>query len=173
MDADDPATRLALGGAYAWSRDLDRGEAEARQGLALSPNSVELMILLASVQIYSGDPGGALVTIDGLMRLDPHYPEIALQFLADAHFSLGQYDQAIEALEPRLERNPRSATASVLLASCFGWLGRSEDGRRAWDQALKFNPDFSIERSRQVLPFRNPEDFERRVEGLRKAGVDV
>ncbi len=173
MDADHPATRLALGAACSWSRDLDRAEAEARQGLALSPNSVELMILLASVQIYSGDPGSALVTIDTLMRLDPHYPDIALQFLADAHFSLGQYDQAIEALKRRLERNPRSATASVLLASCFGWLGRSEDGQEAWDQALKFNPDFSIEHSRQVLPFRSPKDFERRIEGLRRVGIRV
>ncbi len=30
---------------------------------------------------------------------------------------------------------------------------------------------FSIERRRRVQPFRNPEDFERRVEGLRKAGL--
>ena len=173
MDADDPAARLALGAACSWGRDLNRAGAEARQGLALSPNSAELMILLASVQIFSGEPADALVTIDALMRVDPHYPEIALQFLADAHFSLGRYDQAIEALERRLERNPQSATASVLLASCFGWLGRAEDGQRAWSQALKFNPDFSIEHSRHVLPFRNPEDFERRVEGLRKIGLDL
>jgi len=30
-----------------------------------------------------------------------------------------------------------------------------------------------MERRRRVLPFRNPEDFERRVEGLRKGGVSV
>jgi hypothetical protein len=35
------------------------------------------------------------------------------------------------------------------------------------------NPDFSVERRRRVLPFRNPEDFERRVEGLRKAGLPI
>jgi adenylate cyclase len=72
MDEIDPACRLALGGAYSWSRDLDRAEANARRGFALSPNSAELMILLASVQIYCGNPGAALATIDELMRLDPH-----------------------------------------------------------------------------------------------------
>jgi hypothetical protein len=30
-----------------------------------------------------------------------------------------------------------------------------------------------MERRRRILPFRNPEDFERRVEGLRKGGVSV
>ena len=107
------------------------------------------------------------------MRLDPHYPEFALQCLADARFSLGEYEQAIDAIERRLARNPQSETAFALLASCFGWLGRSEDSRKAWEQALRINPDFSVERRRQVQPFRNPADFERRVEGLRRAGLNV
>ena len=87
-------------------------------------------------------------------------------------FSLGEYDLGIAALERRLKRNPELGTAFVLLACCFGWLGRSEDARMAWDQALRINPGFSIERSRGVLPFRNPEDFERRAEGLRRAGLN-
>src|SRR5208282_4571941 len=63
MDQDEPAGHLALGIAYSWRRDLDRAEAEARRGLALSPNSVELLILLANVQIFAGKPADALVTL--------------------------------------------------------------------------------------------------------------
>ncbi len=103
--------------------------------------------------------------------LDPLYPELVLQFLADAHFSLGAYPQAIATIERRLARNPQSESAFALLASCYGHLGRPEESRRAWEQALKINPAFSMDRRRRVLPFRNPEDFERRVEGLRKAGL--
>ena len=44
MDEEEPTGHLALGIAYMWSRDLDRAQAEARRGLALSPNSVELLI---------------------------------------------------------------------------------------------------------------------------------
>jgi hypothetical protein len=40
-------------------------------------------------------------------------------------------------------------------------------------QTLRINPNFSMERRRRVLPFRNPEDFERRVEGLRKGGLTI
>ena len=93
------------------------------------------------------------------MRLDPHYPDIALQFLADARFSLGEYELAVGAIERRLKRNPKSETAFALLASCYGWLGRFDDAHRAWDEARRMNPDFSVERRRQVQPFRNPERF--------------
>ncbi|HEY1943370.1 MAG TPA: adenylate/guanylate cyclase domain-containing protein [Roseiarcus sp.] len=173
MDDDEPAGHLALGIAYTWSRDLDRALAEARRGLSLAPNSVELLILMANVQIYSGDPASALATLDASMRLDPHYPDIVLQFVADARFSLGEYAQAVGVLEQRLGRNPQSETAYALLASCYGHLGRAEDCRLAWDKTLRINPGFSIERRRRVQPFQNREDFERRVEGLRKGGLAV
>jgi TolB-like protein/Flp pilus assembly protein TadD len=173
MDGEDPAARLALGSAYSWNRDLDKAEAEARRGLALSPNSTELMILLVAVQIYAGDPAAAIGTLDALMELDPHYPDIALQFLADARFSLGDYALAVDALERRLKRNPESESAFALLASCYGWLGRPEEARKAWDEVMRIKPDYSIERRRQVQPFRRAEDFERRVEGLRRAGLKI
>jgi hypothetical protein len=38
---------------------------------------------------------------------------------------------------------------------------------------MKIAPDFSIERRRRILPFKNPEVFERRLEGMRKAGILV
>jgi adenylate cyclase len=128
---------------------------------------------MAHIQIFSGDPAGALESLDAAVLLDPHYPEVLLQFLADARFSLGEYGQAIAVIEQRLARNPHSETAYALLASCYGHLGQPEEGRQAWEQVFKINPSFSVERRRHILPFRNPEDFERRVEGLRKAGLTV
>ena len=137
-----------------WKRDLEGALTETRRGLELSPNSVNLLLLLTSVKIYFlGDPTGALQTIDQCMRLDPHYPDIALQFLADARFSLREDTQAIVAIEQRLARNSQSETAYALLASCYGHLGRSEEARRAWEQVLRINPNFSIERvTRPTLP---------------------
>ena len=128
---------------------------------------------MAHVQIFSGDPTGAIETLRAYMRLDPHYTETALQFLAEARVSLGEYEEAVAAIEQRLVRNPQSETAYALLASCYGHLGRPDECRRAWEEALRINPKFSIERRRRVLPFRNPEDYERRVEGLRKAGLTI
>ena len=173
MAEEQPNGHFALGMACMWNRELDRARAEVLQGLTLSPNSADLLMLMAHIQIFSGDPAGALETLNESMRLDPHHPEVLFQFLADAHFSLGEYEQAIAAIEQRLQQNAQSETAYALLASCYGHLGRPEESRQAWEKALQINPNFSVERRRRVLPFRNPEDFSRRVEGLRKAGLVV
>jgi TolB-like protein/class 3 adenylate cyclase len=173
MDQEDPAGHFVLGVARVWTRDLDAAEAEARRGLAISPNFADLMVLMANIKIYSGDPAAALESMDAAMRLDPHHPEIWLQIIADAQFSQGDYPQAVATLERRLARNPQSWSANALLASCYGHLGRPADGLRAWKEVMRINPGLSVERRRRVLPFRNPADFERRVEGLRKAGVAV
>ena len=61
---------------------------------------------MSHIQIFSGRPADAIKTIEANMRLDPVYPEITLYFLAEARFSLGEYDQAVAALKLRLERNP-------------------------------------------------------------------
>jgi adenylate cyclase len=57
------------------------------------------------------------------------------------------------------------------LASCYGHLGRAEDARTAWADLRKVNPDFSLMQRARVLPYKNPDDFQRILEGLAKAGL--
>ena len=107
------------------------------------------------------------------MRLDPLYRDIALYFLAEARISLGQFDEAVAALKLRLQRDSNSASSYALLASCYGHQGRFAEARAAWAEVVKIAPDFSIERRRRILPFKNPDIFEQRLEGMRKAGLPV
>ena len=74
------------------------------------------------------------------MQLDPMYPEIALQFLAEARFALGEYELALEAIRKRLERNPESATAHALLASTFGHSDEPRKACAAWEQVSQARP---------------------------------
>ena len=147
--------------------------ASAERCIALQPSSTDGRRAKAAAQIYMGRPQEALATIEAYMRFDPVYPEIALQFQAEALFLVGDYPETERILRSRLERNPEAATAYELLAASLGLMGRTEEAAEAWAQVLRLAPSFSIERRRRVLPFRNPADFERRVEGLRRAGVTV
>jgi adenylate cyclase len=171
MDPDEPQAHFALSIASIWDRDLDRALAEAKRCLALSPNSPEGHLALGDVLKFAGDPIGALEALDAYMLLDPLYPDITLYFIAEARFALGEFDTAIEVLKHRLERNPNSETSYALLASSYGHLGRIDEAKAAWAQVFQINPGFSIERRRRILPFKNPQDFEHRVDGLRKAGI--
>ena len=74
-------------------------------------------------------------------------------------------------LRRRLVRRPASDASHVLLAACYGQLGEAHQAKAEWDAALAANPDFSLERRRRVLPYKDPDAFERLVEGLRRAGL--
>jgi adenylate cyclase len=173
MDEEEPQGHFALAVALIWRREHDRALAEARRCLSLAPNFAEAHLAAAHILIFGGDAAGAVAEIDAAMRLDPFYPDIALYFLAEARISLGQFDEAITALKQRLARNPNSETSYALLASCYGHLGRIAEGRAAWAELMRLAPDFSIERRRRILPFKDPDLFEHRVEGMRKAGLPV
>ena len=173
MDDEDPHAHGWFAVALLWHREHDRALAEVQRCLALAPSLAEAHIAMAHIQICSGDAAGAIDSIDTCMRLDPLYPDLALYFLAEARISLGQFDEAITALKQRLERNPNSETSYALLAACYGHLGRIAESRAAWAEVMRTAPDFSIERRRRILPFKNPDEFERRIEGMRKAGLPV
>jgi adenylate cyclase len=173
MDETEPQGHYALAVALYFHRQLDRALAEARRSVALEPNFAQGHQTIARILTFSGDANGAINTLDAYMRLDPLYPDMLLYFLAEARFWLGQFDEAVMALKQRHERNPDSATSYALLASCYGHLGRIAESRAAWAEVMRISPNFSIERQRRILPFKNPDDFERRVEGLRLAGLPV
>ena len=70
-----------------------------------------------------------------------------------------------------LTRNMSTDVSRALLAASYGHLGRFEEARDAWSDLLRVNPNYSLDYRRKILPYKNPADFERVVEGLRKAGI--
>jgi tetratricopeptide (TPR) repeat protein len=146
MDEEEPLGHFALAVARLFSRQHDQALFEAERCLALAPSFAEGRMALAHILIFNGDAGRAIDVVEATMRLDPFYPDIALYFLAEARFALGQYDEAVAALKQRLARNPQSETSYALLASCHGHLGQVTEGRAAWAELKRLAPDFSIER---------------------------
>jgi adenylate cyclase len=91
--------------------------------------------------------------------------------VAQANFSLGNYGTAVKQLLERIARTPGTDSSRMMLAACYGHLGRIEEARAAWAELLKVNPNFSLEQRARVLPYKDPRDFARIVEGLAKAGL--
>jgi hypothetical protein len=50
-------------------------------------------------------------------------------------------------------------------------LGQPEAARAEADEVLRINPGFTIEKRKRIDVFKNPEDAEHRIDGLRKAGL--
>jgi adenylate cyclase len=167
----EPVSHMALGNVLLWRRDHDGALAEFARMIALDPNFAQGNTATGLALMYAGRPAEALKPIAMAMRLDPHYAPIVLHFLAQANFSLGEYETAARQLIERIARNPDTDSSRMLLASCYGHLGRAQDARAAWAELLKVNPEFSLAQRARVLPYKDAGNFQRIAEGLAKAGL--
>ena len=127
--------------------------------------------MLGFILHYVGRSEAAVKCFERAMALDPDCPGMVLHFQAQAAYQLGRYPEAIVLLKRRILSNPETDASRALLAAAYGQLGLVEEAREAWRELMRVNPEYSIEHRRKVLPYKNPEDFELFVEGLRKAGL--
>jgi adenylate cyclase len=171
LNDQDPVSHMALGHVMIWRRDLEGALAQFRRALALDPNFAQGHTAVGMALMYAGRAAEALEPIATAMRLDPHYSSIVLHILAQANFSLGEFETAAGLLAERIRRFPATDASRMLLASCYGHLGRLEEARSAWAELLKVNPDFSLAQRARVLPYKQASDFQRIADGLAKAGL--
>jgi adenylate cyclase len=154
-----------------WRRQHDDSIRQAERAIALDPNFADGYAALGHILHFAGRSLEALESIDRAMALNPRFPDLWLHFKAQAAYHLGRYPEAVALLKRRILRNPETDASRVLLAASYGQIGLIEEAREAWRDALRVNPGFSLEDRRKVLPYKNPDDFERIAEGLRKAGA--
>ncbi|WOS66009.1 adenylate/guanylate cyclase domain-containing protein [Sinorhizobium fredii] len=171
LDDRDPRAHWALSIVELYSRRHDVAISEAQRAIVLNPNFAEGHVSLGEALIYSARANEALKHFDRAKVLNPYFPDVLLHFQALASFHLGRYEQAVGLLKERLTRNPVTDVSRALLAASYGHLGRFDEARAAWQEVFRVNPDYSLEYRRKVLPYKNPDDFELAVDGLRKAGL--
>ncbi|HEY4892819.1 MAG TPA: adenylate/guanylate cyclase domain-containing protein, partial [Reyranella sp.] len=166
-----PGSHVALGNVLVWRRRYNEALAELHRAVELDINYAQGHALLGMALMYAGQSAEALESLATSMRLDPHYPNIVLHLMAQAHFSLGHDEIAASHLLERIARNPNTDASRMLLAAAFGHLGRLDEARAAWAGLREVNPNFSLAQREGVLPYKNRADFQRVIDGLAKAGL--
>jgi adenylate cyclase len=171
LDDKDAVGHWARGFIDLYMRRHDTAIAAARRAVAINPNFALAHAGLGEALHYSGEHKAALISFGHAVALNPYRPDLILHFQAQANYQLGRYETAIELLKRRLAGNPHSDVSHVLLAACYGQLGRHDEARSEWEQAMQINPAYSLEHRRKVLPYKDSASFDRLVEGLDRAGI--
>src|SRR5262249_28432282 len=65
---------------------------------------------------------------------------------------------------------PGSDVTRAYLASLYGHTGRHDEARRIWRELMDLHPEYTVEQTLRVLPYKDPAPLERFLLGLRKAG---
>jgi adenylate cyclase len=147
-----------LGRIYLTKRQYDVAIAEGERSLALEPNSAFVHYALAYSLHNAGRPEEAIGLLKIAIRLSP----IRM---------VGRSEEAIPLLEKVLQHNQNDMFAHLELAATYVELGREEDAKAEAAEVLRIDPKFSLESYRKGRLYKNPEDLDRVIDALRKAGL--
>ena len=84
-----------------------------------------------------------------------------------AYLNLERYEEAVAAVKRGLTRSPDHLNGHLLLAIIYSVVDRVEEARSHVTEALRVNPQLSIEDLRERLPALP----EHAIDALRKAGL--
>jgi adenylate cyclase len=173
LDPTNPQVRRALALGNLWKHDLEQAVVEIDTAVEFGPNSADALASRGYILSYASRPAEAISSLKKAMELNPQFTGLWLHFLGHAHFIHEDYEAAASVLEQRIRREPETDISRVLLAACYGHLGRDAEAMQQWAEVRRINSDYSIERKAKVLPYKDPADWKRFIEGLRKAGLPV
>ena len=171
LDPDYPDTYVLLGDIYLFLHQHEAALAAVRKAVALSPSHSLAKANLGMILTYAGEPELAIARLKEAMRLSPVYPDWFLGELGRAYFQAGRYGEAADVLNRRLQLSPESGEALVLLAAAANAAGRPEEAKRALAKFLEPRPGYTLEQYAAGEYYKNPEDLQRVLDALRKAGM--
>jgi TolB-like protein/class 3 adenylate cyclase len=153
--------------------DLDDGAAFTDRALVLNPNLAWAWLFSGWVKVWRGEPEVAIERVGRALRLSPQDPHMfSMQSaIACAHFIAGRYAEALSWAEAAMRVRPTFLLAFCAAAASGAIAGRPAEAEKALARLCQLDPELRISSLKDLMPNRRREDFERWVEGLRKAGL--
>jgi adenylate cyclase len=165
-----PQAHASLGVVLAWKRQHEAGVAEFERAVALNPNFTDWRMAIALV--YAGQSERAVEVLKAHMRLDPFYVPLAPHWLGLAHYTLGQYPEALAALSECARRAPNYGAVHLWLAATYARMGQIDAARAEAGRVLSLDPGFTIERvAKRTMSFKHKKAEEDCFEAMRLAGL--
>ncbi len=155
-------------------RDYAAALIESQRAVDLNPTLAAAFCGLGDSLCYEGRYDEALEQFGRAVELGTHDPQrwAFLSYGAIALLFAGRYDEALRWSERAAVIPNRQYWTTAHRVAALGHLGRSDEAEEAVAELLEECPQFSIAYARDKLFFlERPEQLDRYVDGLRKAGV--
>jgi len=160
-----------LGFLFSMTRQHDKAIAKAEMAVALNPSSAESHYRLGKILNFASRWEESIPEYEKAIRLNPIPPNQYLFSLGLAYGWTGQYDKAITWCEKATRQLPDSLLARIFMTVVYSYSGREEEARVEAAEILRIQPKFSLKKWEKKVAYKNPEDKERLMNALRKAGL--
>jgi len=140
------------------------------RALALNPSFARGWFLSGLLRLFAGQPDLAIEHVETSLRLSPRERMgQPLTTIGMAYFFKHQFDEAASKLLLSIQDNSGSPIPYRALAACFALMGRIDEARAIVAQLRTITPRLLP----NDVPFRNPENRELFLSGLRLAIGDA
>jgi len=173
LDENDAGALSILGMTALFARKFDEAANYLDRSVALNPNLANAHGVLAAYHGVSGDFDAAQAAADRALALSPRDPSKSfwLGGVGIGAFVAGRYDDCVTVSRGVLREHPGYASSMRQLTAALSMLGRDEEAAESLEQLLKRMPDLTVSQVRRIVPVREPEDWDRWLDALRKAGL--
>lgn len=174
LDDRDAMAHYTLGRLYMLLGDQASALSESKRAIELNPSLALGHFGLGHALMLLGKSNEAIVELDTAMQLSPRDPIMwVFEYAkATALILIDQFDLALDYARQSTQHSNSGFWAWVTMTSVLGHLGRTHEADAALQKLMDIKPDFVPEFIQTYLPFDRPEDHQKYVEGLRKAGLN-
>ena len=168
LDDNDSDVHRVLAAVSLAHDEHDKAQYHQERALSLNPNNDLILVQQGELLTWLGRPEDGIEWIRKAMRLNPYHPERFWNHLGRAHYTAGQYSEAVAALS-RITRP--DYTHHALLAAALGQLGDKTAAAAHAQEVLRQEPTFLVQRCLATSHYRLDTNRDHLREGLLKAGL--
>ena len=168
---DDPAIMANAAQALAYfGEDIGAMKALVDRALVLNPNFARGWHISGGLRMWAGEPDVAIEHVEIALRLSPRARVgSSIAFMGRAYFLNRRFDDAVPKLLLAIQEDPSSPEPYRSLASCYAHMGRLDEAREVVKRLRAITPVIVPSH----LPYRNPEQLELYLWGLRLAAGET
>ena len=166
-----PMANRVLGNLHLRAREHADAVVWAERAVKLNPGEAESYAWLANVLSYVGRSAEALEQLYHARQLDPLHPPLWDFYIGRALLHVGEYEEALAWLEKCARRAVTFAHWQRYMAAALAHLGRLEEARTRLQDPTATRAYGSINEIRRDDSYVSGIEFDRLIEGLRKAGL--
>jgi adenylate cyclase len=168
LNSEEPEAHRIYGSLSMMSGDFEKGRFHTEMALSLNPNNSHVLAKSANFFTFYGEPQKAFELLDRARLLNPHFPDWYWQEYGLAHWTAGEYEDAIANLT-------KSAALTDIdygfLAASQAALGQTDAARESLRQLEGIMPGITPELFVSRQPFRSETDRARLREQLESVGA--
>jgi tetratricopeptide (TPR) repeat protein len=135
-----PLVKYQLARAYFKNNDVNQAKVTLEQTVSSNPNFVDAVLMLAEINIRTGQSGAAIEPLKRMVQMYPEQKRPAM-LLATAYGTLDRPDDAVAVLQEQARLAPNDPNPHAALGLTYRRAKRYDEARQEFEKAKQLDPD--------------------------------